>query len=38
MQDIDTTLLDSIYLFRISLTIELVHKIMRWALAHLVTI
>ena len=37
MQDIDTTLLDSIYLFRISLTIELVHKIMRWALAHLVT-
>jgi len=37
MQDIDETLLGSIYVFRISLTIELVHKIMRWALAHLVT-
>jgi hypothetical protein len=29
MQDIDKTLLGSIYVFRISLTIELMHKIMR---------
>jgi hypothetical protein len=36
MQDIDKTLLGSIYVLRISLTIELV-QIMRGALAHLVT-
>ena len=42
MQDIDKTLLGktllgSIDVLGISLTIELVHKIMRGALAHLVT-
>ena len=37
MQDIDKTLVGSIDVLGISLTIELVHKIMRGALAHLVT-
>jgi len=37
MQDIDKTLGGSIDVLGISLTIELVHKIMRGALAHLVT-
>ena len=36
LQDIDKTLLGSIDVLVISLTIELVHKIMRGALAHLV--